>query len=455
MTDTMPFNDPPRRNATPKSRRRRSFWRKFALVILVLLLVCAGLLYRYSGYSVSNSLRILGLGAGFITDRALNIPPFQGQQQVNILLLGTDVSFGGSSRTDTIKLISIDFAKGRIGMMSIPRDTWVTLPNGSEGRINSAHSLGGNNRKQCIDMAETAVTTLLTDLNGQPVHIDRYIRVQTDRFVKIVDAMGGIDIDVEKQMDYEDPSQNLFIHLKPGLQHLNGEQTMGYVRFRHDAESDYGRIRRQDAFIRTLASQINQPGQKERLLQLVGPMLELVSTDISINDAQGIRALVSKIGIDGIQSVQLPTEPTFKGPASVVEIKDRVAAGQAIKDLLVGPRPTVLVLNGSQHPGLARTVSESISADQYHVVGMGTTKTPITQSIIFATLNRKNDAERLAAQLHLPVVVDTQNPPPAANLATTEEPASTSPVQITLVLGTDYQQTQAIVPDTGMTTRGN
>ena len=455
MTDTMPLQDPPRRNATQKSRKRRSFWRKFSLVTVILLLICAGVLYRYSGYSVPNALRILGLGAGFVTDKALSKPPFDGKQQVNILLLGTDVSFGGSSRTDTIKLISIDFAKERISMMSIPRDTWVTLPNGEEGRINSAHALGGNNRQKCIDMAKNAVETLLTDLNGQPVQIDKYIRVQTDRFVKIVEAMGGIDIDVEKQMDYEDPSQNLFIHLKPGLQHLNGEQAMGYVRFRHDAESDFGRIRRQDAFIRTIAGQINQPGQKERLLKLVGPMLDLVSTDISINDAQGVRALVSKIGMDGIQSVQLPTVATFKGAASVVEIKDRVAASQAVKDLLVGPRPTVLVLNGSKHPGLARTVSESISTDQYRVVGMGTTKTPMPQSTIYATMNRKGDAERLAAQLHLPVVVDTQNPPPAANLATTEESASASPVQITLVLGADFQQTQATVPDTATVTHGN
>ncbi|HEX2952215.1 MAG TPA: LCP family protein [Armatimonadota bacterium] len=195
-------------SAKEKQRRRLSIYRRLFLGVILFLIVSFTTLSILAG-SVPNALRLLGLGAGFLKDKVIQAPPFGGQKQVNILLIGADVNFDGTgeSRTDTIKLIHVDMDKKRVSMLSIPRDTWVTLPNGDHGRINSAYQLGGKEEANRVTMAKTAIETLLGDLSGKPLHIDHYIRIQTGGFVKIVDALGGIDINVEKKMDYEDPSQ--------------------------------------------------------------------------------------------------------------------------------------------------------------------------------------------------------------------------------------------------------
>lgn len=443
MTGTVHTSEPPTR--APRSaprRRRRSFWRKFLLIVIVLFLLAAGGIFYLADFNWQNVGQLGRFAGGYTWDRVTHKPPFGGKTHVNILLLGVDEPEGGVSRSDTIKVISVNLAKERISMLSIPRDTWVTLPgHHGEGRINSAHQLGGTDRARCVALAREAVTTLMCDLYGKPVHIDRYVRIQTTSFKRVVEALGGVDLEVEKQMDYEDPSQDLFIHLKPGFQHLNAEQAVGYVRFRHDAEGDYGRIRRQDKFLRTLAAKINQPGHKERLVRLVGPLLSMVSTDLSANDAQALKALFGKLGgMDGIQSVELPTVPTMKGAASVVEIRDRAAAEEAASELFDGPRPTVLVLNGTKRSGLARDVRDAIDRSTFRVLGIGTTAQPAAVTAVYARAETRGEAERLAMAMGLHCPVDVVNPPPGAQLDRDEDSDEITPgaVQITLVLGKDF-----------------
>jgi anionic cell wall polymer biosynthesis LytR-Cps2A-Psr (LCP) family protein len=141
--------------------------------------------------------------------------------------------------------------------------------------------------------------------------------------------MGGIEINVEKQMDYDDNYQNLYIHLKPGLQVLNGREAMGYVRFRHDFEGDYGRMRRQDQFLRALVAQINKPEVKSRLPQMLGPMVSMMKTDLTLNDIRTLKDIAGKIGFDGMYTAQLPTTPGMKGKASVVEVLIRRQPGRS------------------------------------------------------------------------------------------------------------------------------
>lgn len=437
MTGTMPVTTPPVVSPEPTRKRRRAFWRKFILTMV--LLIGGGLIgvMAYGHMTPADLYRVLVAGAGLMKDRIHPQPPFGGQQHVNILMLGADVAFDGSgaARTDTIKLISLDFAKGQIAILSIPRDTWVEIPGHGHSRINGAYQLGGREEADRIAMARTTVQNLLRDLTGEEVAIDHYLRIQTGGFMHIVDAIGGVKLDVEKKMDYEDPSQELYIHLKPGKQLLMGEDAMGYVRFRMDREGDYGRIRRQDQFIHALAAKMTDPKQKLQVARAIGPIMRMLKTDIKESDLLAMKRLVGTVGMEGIYTAQLPTVPCYKGRASVVEVDDPAGAAQTIAEVLHGPRPTVMVLNGSGESGLARTVSDSIDEKSYNVVALGTTKTPVPATAVITTKQRTSEAQALASTLGVTDVTTDATVPAAEFGKRTPVPP---PAQITVIIGSDY-----------------
>lgn len=428
------------------NRRRKSFWRKSLFVLMVLLFIAllgfGGLVWKLGSFS--GTAKLMGLAFNYCTDRVQGKPPFQGKRQVNILLIGMDVSFVGAkdARTDTLKLMHIDLDKATVSLLSIPRDTWIDIPGTRHrtGRINSVYQLGGDNEQDRVNLVKTAVQNLLSEYGSEPIQIDHYVRIQPGGFIKIVDALGGIDINVEKKMDYEDPSQNLFIHLPPGnqppgLYHLNGTEAMGYVRFRHDAEGDYGRIRRQDIFIRKLVADLKDPQQKRRFAAM-GPLLEMTVTDLSAIDALAVKNLLAKVGLDGIQTAQLPTVPTFKGAASVVEVQDTEEAGRVIRECFHGPRPTIAIINGTKHGGVAHDVTDLINLDEYNIVQVATTKDPVAKTTIFTNKKFTSIANQFASELKMPVPIETAVQPPAAESDMTT--TSTNPAKITLVIGADY-----------------
>jgi len=391
-----------------------------------------------SGYFHTNPLglaHMLGQGAQLLHATVNHIPPFQGRQRVNILILGTDVNFvdKGIPRTDTIKLASIDLAKPSIAILSIPRDTWVDIPGHGHAKINSAYQRGGDSEIDRIESAKTVVAGLLSDISGRDVPIDYYVRIQTGGFKQIVDALGGVEIDVEKQMDYDDNYQNLYIHLKPGRQLLDGRQAMGYVRFRHDPEGDYGRMRRQDQFIRALAAQLEQPETKSRLPRVLGAVNRMLITDLTLNDIRAIKRIAGTLGMEGIYTVQLPTTSDTKNRASVEEVTDLAAAQLAIYDVLNGPRPTVVVLNGSGKRSLGRVVSEKLDDARFNVVGIGTLPKPVETTEVLAVKRCEGEAQGLATQLGVDAV-NTETPIPEAEFGKKAAP----PGEITLVLGKNY-----------------
>lgn len=439
MTGTKPELDSPQRVTSAERRRRRaaSVRRVLLGVIAVIIAGVAGL----CGYFKMSPLelpRLLAMGGEFLSSKLVVKPPFHGRRQVNILVLGTDVNFvdKGTPRSDTIKLASVDLDKGSIAVLSIPRDTWVEIPGHGHAKINSVFQRGGDTEVERINYTRKFLAGFLTDVSGQPVSIDYYVRIQTGGFKRIVNAMGGVWVDVEKQMDYDDNYQNLYIHLKPGRQKLNGTQAMGYVRFRHDRDGDYGRMRRQDQFIRAVAAQLNTPEMKRNWHNLVGPMMSLMVTNMSINDIKTMKTLAGTLGMEGLHTVQLPTEPDRRGAASVVVINDEEAARQAVCEVLNGPRTTVVVLNGSGNRNLGREVSELLDERLFNVVGIGTLPEPIATTEVLTKPRCAEQAQTLATQLGI-TEVDTENaPPPDASFGKHSTPPP--PSEVTLVLGKDY-----------------
>jgi LCP family protein required for cell wall assembly len=163
------------------------------------------------------------------------------------------------ARSDTMILLSLNKTSHTLRMISFPRDALVHMPPNEYhvriAKLNAAHAYGG------AAMLEQA----LHDDLGITVH--RYVEIQFDGFKSLIDKVGGIDVDVigalhrdgsRRDLNYDDNWANLHIHLKPGMQHLDGTQAHNYVRFRMDLEGDPGRIRRQQQVMRALAKKMTE-----------------------------------------------------------------------------------------------------------------------------------------------------------------------------------------------------
>jgi LCP family protein required for cell wall assembly len=276
------------------------------------------------------------------------------RRRLNVLVVGDQADEG---TTDTIVLAHLDLDRRTGTLMSIPRDTWVAVPHHGHMKINSAFAFGG------ADGTARAVTAL----TGVP--IDATLAIDPQGAKQIVDAMGGLNIDVETDMDYDDNYGDLHIHLKKGEQFLTGGGVMEYMRFRHDAESDFGRMRRQQQVMREIVRELGQPQNWAKVPRLV----TLVRADVktSLNDAQ-LQALVELYrGVpgDNVRTLTLPSRPDTIGDASVVIVDDRWA--HIIGALLFGkndpPQDVVLVSNATGAPAFASTVVGALRGGGWNV----------------------------------------------------------------------------------------
>ncbi len=232
--------------------------------------------------------------------------PF-GLRRQNILFLGVDASnnpkdLWTGTRTDTIILVNIDPRTKSVNALSIPRDSKVYLP-GDNGvnKINAAHAIGG------IEMTKKTIEDTLG------VHIDRYIMVHDSAVKEIVDAMGGLDIYVEKPMHYNDYSGNLHINFSKGNHHLNGQHAVEYLRFRHDALGDIGRTQRQQWLLRSLLTQLKQPSTITKIPDIIAVAKKYVKTDMSFYEMSQYAALAKHIDMDKIEIAMLPGAPNQRG----------------------------------------------------------------------------------------------------------------------------------------------
>ena len=190
-------------------------------------------------------------------------------------------SFEGLS--DTMMLIRFNPETQKISVLSIPRDTRISQ-NGRTIKINETNVTGGP--------AQTAkvVSDLLED-----VPIDRYVRINVQGVETLIDALGGVTVYVPKDMKYTDESQHLFIDLKEGQQHLNGDQTLQLLRFRYDKLGDLGRIQRQQMVMRALTEQALNPATLARLPKLLSVIQSHIDTNLSVEE------LVALVGF-GVQT---------------------------------------------------------------------------------------------------------------------------------------------------------
>ena len=231
--------------------------------------------------------------------------PFSGKQ--NILILGVDSNgsetdpFKGT-RTDTILLVSIDKFGKSVNAVSIPRDSKVYIADGhGTDKINAAHAYGG---------PDVAIKTIQRTFG---VNIHHYLIINFAGVKDFVKALGGVPVNVEKRMHYTDRAGGLYINLSPGYQVLDAKQAEGYLRFRHDAIGDIGRMSRQQWFVRGVVEKLKSPDVVAKIPAIIQAMSKNIRTDMNVYELAGLAAFSKQIDMDNIQTSTLPGKPSNHG----------------------------------------------------------------------------------------------------------------------------------------------
>lgn len=204
--------------------------------------------------------------------------------RTNVLLLGLDrrPNEGDISRTDTMMLVTVYPRENYVGALSIPRDLWVEIPGVGENRINTAHFFAEN---ALAGSGPAAAVHTVEHNFGVAVH--RHARIDFQGFVRIVDAMGGIEVDAPNALiDYEYPTEEYGIttvSFEPGRQHMDGERALAYARIRHGS-SDFKRAERQQRVLQAIMRKLSQPTTWPRLPAVWVAVQSSVDTDVQVFD---------------------------------------------------------------------------------------------------------------------------------------------------------------------------
>ena len=329
------------------------------------------------------------------------------KERTTFVIMGLDEE---GTRTDTIMVGCYNDKLSELSIMSVPRDTlievdtqtfnkmWEEFPEpGQRGmKINTVHHYGAE--KYGVSLLKQELEKII----GTP--IDYYVKVNFEAFRYLVDEMGGVEYNVPRQMDYDDPDQDLAIHLKPGLQTLKGSDAEGLVRYRKDNNgggynnADLGRIEVQQDFVRELLKQlISKDNLFKNADAYVKTLFKYVDTDIRISDAVKYMSVLKRFNGDNIHTLTIPsyigslygfeggviineTEndkvcyDIFQKPSSEI-LAERKAASGGTGDQSNIYNDKVLkiqVLNGGYVNGQASETQNSLLSTGYNVTSVGT-----------------------------------------------------------------------------------
>ncbi len=416
------------RMARPRRRRQASPWSGLVLGFLLTAFIFA---FAYTGYlvfawarsavagapslaelalprlrppirTVPDNSSVVGVSAQPQTQPRRQAPNLSRKERITVLILGTDQRFDDpiASRTDTIIVVTADPATGKVGMLSLPRDMWVTIPGYGEAKINTAYQIGERSYK---GGGPALAKATVEELIGYPIHY--YVRLNFEGFRQLIDAIGGIYIDVPKEInDPKFPDNNYGydpLYIPAGRIQMNGELALKYARVRH-VDDDYGRARRQQQVLLAIKDQLFSREMIGTLLpkipSLAATLANSVSTDIPLDQAPALVELARTLDLDNIQQAVidnrmgneyndekrgwiLEPDPARYRPvvdalfASASESQPAVNTqedeAQILAQNLAAEGATIVVLNGTERVGLALRTSEWLLSKGFFVMGYG------------------------------------------------------------------------------------
>lgn len=371
------------RQAKRKKQNKGGFGRTIIGLVLTALIVCiAGIAYIGITGTQNKYSKIL---MSFVKDlspksqKGFNLPLLQHKQ--NILIVGVDSNgentdkFKGT-RSDTLILVNLDPSKHSINAISIPRDSKVYLP-GEHGvqKINAAHAFGG------IELTQKTIEETLG------IKINKYVLINNDGVKKLVDALGGIPVYIEKDMYYNDYSAGLHINLSKGLHVLNGEQAEGYIRFRKDGLGDIGRTSRQQWFVKAVLEKLKSPAAIAKIPEVLNIASVYVKTNLSLYEMSHLAAALRNVDMNDVEFATLPGAPSKKGyisywildPEKTQEVINRMiyrdTPSRSDKKLVAG------IMYAFDKEEIAMKIKEDLKNSGYEVNCIGRASLPHSQII--------------------------------------------------------------------------
>jgi len=315
--------DSHRARKKPRRRNRRRLVVLFGLCLLLLFAGAAGALL----WKVDDAIELASSDTlnGVNTLIEQTDSSYQQEKPLSIVILGRDTRpETGSLNTDVMIVTVVNPKTKKVTMVSLPRDTRVKIPGYSNyQKINAVYSNGEHERRMAEangrvpeENGVTLTKKTLKELLGIPVQY--YVEVDFDGFKSIIDELGGIEVNVDRRMVYDDPTDDTHIDLRPGLQVLNGEQALGYVRHRHDNRgpkyysSDFDRNRRQQEVIKAIVDKMTSFDGLPKVLKLIDVGAQYVRTDLSPEQIKGLAK--DFMGINSSAITSLETDAYWKEP---------------------------------------------------------------------------------------------------------------------------------------------
>lgn len=430
-----------------KNKKKKTKKIKRILIIIILILLIAGGAFAYKVYRNGGGMSgMLATVVGHDENTRKNLGEFR------VLVLGISTDQADVELTDTIMVASYNPNTQKATLLSIPRDTY-TGKNPAKAtayeKINALYS-----RKHRPDETLAAINEI-TGLN-----IEYYVIVKTEALIKLVDVIGGVTFNVPIDMDYDDPTQDLHIHIKAGEQVLDGDKAEQVVRFRHNnngtsypeeyGDNDLGRMRTQREFIMQVVKQTAQPGNIFKIGEILDVAKEYVITNIDFNVAKDYIPYVVEFDTQNLLTDMLPgTAPDWNKTNGVsIFVYDKKETQKLVEELFfdrdieetseeqentTGNETTatssksdisIEVLNGSGDSEDLQKVVNQIKGAGYKVTRTGSTNTTSKTTIV----NKKNVKESLLKNMK--DVIGT-------GIIQNSE-SSSSKVDVTIIIGTDY-----------------
>lgn len=284
---------------------KKKFFKTFFISLLVFAALWTGVIYTFINSEDETT------SSGNFIQKIIG-----GPDEITFLLLGVDTNDGskGGSRTDTMMVCKVDKSTGKISILSIPRDTRTRIRGRQqEEKINHAHAYGGP------ELSVKAVKDLLG------IDLEYYVKVDYQIVKEFVDLIGGVEVDVPVDMKQ--------YNIKKGVQVLDGEKALKFVRFRKGySDQDLGRIRAQQQFIKAAAKQTLKLSNIGKLPQMIKSYYNNVETNIPLDVILKFAANAKDFDVDGMQMATLPGEPQYINGISYF-IYDEEEAEILVKEL--------------------------------------------------------------------------------------------------------------------------
>lgn len=353
--------------------------------------------------------------------------PLRVARRVNVLIIGVDETINERrevlpvARADTLMLVTFDPVRQRVGLLSVPRDVRVVFAGLGETKINGTYAFGG----------PVATIQAVENLLGVPVHY--YVKLGPQSFARIIDAIGGVEIDVEKDMKYTDTWANLYIDLKQGRQVLAGEQAMHYVRWRNDLESDIGRVHRQQKVLLAVLQKLKSPATMVYAPRLLTAFVQNTQTNLNLSELITLGLFTTPLGPQTVHTATVP------GEVGLVYVEpDYVATQQIVTRMFLGIDPglplqtAVEVLNGSDIPGLARQTAMRLERLGFRIVRIDNAPQPARITTVIVRAARPDVAQALVDLLGNAVMAREEGAGPDITIVVARDTGALHPLRVSL-----------------------